>query len=454
MTLNKGLRVLTALACLGLPFGATAQTTNPDKAPSDASGLNRATFGHKGWADTKGGAGGRILKVTNLNASGHGSFREAVEAEGPRIIVFEVGGVIDLEKSSISIKNPYLTIAGQTAPDPGITFIRGEFNLSTHDVIIQHIAVRPGQAGETERGSWSPDGISARGVHNIIIDHSSFSWAVDENLSASGQRFQGETGDEWRRGAAYKVTFSHNLIYEGLKESTHPKGEHSKGMLIHDNTDQIFVYGNVFASNYERNALFKGGSRAAMVNNLIYNPGLRAVHYNLVAHEWGGREFQTGWLTLVGNVYRQGPDTVPHTPLFTLGGVGDIELHLKNNIAVDTQGSPVAHTGRYTTSQARILYTQTPFLPEGVTPLAAERLEHVIPLTAGMRPWKRDPLDFKLLSDVVESRGLIVDHEGQSTGYPNYKPTQRSFNPDDWNLEDMSPKAGWDSLFVNSYKAR
>ncbi|MEM9965038.1 MAG: pectate lyase, partial [Asticcacaulis sp.] len=236
--------------------------------------------------------------------------------------------------------------------------------------------------------------------------------------------------------------------------STHPKGEHSKGMLIHDNTDQIFVYGNVFASNYERNALFKGGARAAMVNNLIYNPGLRAVHYNLVAHEWGGREFQTGWLTLVGNVYRQGPDTVPHTPLFTLGGVGDIELHLRDNIAVDTQGSPVAHTGRYTTSQARILYTQTPFLPEGVTPLAAERLEHVIPFTAGMRPWKRDPIDFKLLSDVVESRGLIVDNEGQSTGYPNYKPTQRSFNPDDWNLEDMSPKAGWDSLFVNSYKAR
>lgn len=448
-----GVMALAALS-LAVPVIAAPKPA-PEPLPSTAFiKLNRATFDTKGWADTRGGAGGRIIRVTNLHADGPGSFREAVEAEGPRIVVFEVGGVIDLHQSTIAIKNPYLTIAGQTAPNPGITFIRGEFSLATHDVIIQHVAIRPGQAGEAFKSGWAPDGLAARGVNNIIIDHCSFSWAIDENTSASGFRFKGDTPEEWRRGAAYKITFSHNLIYEGLKNSSHPKGEHSKGMLIHDNTDAIFIYGNLFASNFERNALFKGGARAAMVNNMIYNPGAKAVHYNLVGHEWGNRPIQDGVLSLVGNVYRAGPDTVAGTPLFMLGGIGDVRLYLKDNIAMDMNGAPLPQTGRYTSSDAKIIKATAPYLPEGVTPIPASDLEKSLPFSAGMRPWARDPIDFKLLSDVVESRGLIIDTESQSSGYPQYKPTFRAFVPEDWNLEDMSPKAGWDSLFVRSYDAR
>ncbi|MBQ0072454.1 MAG: hypothetical protein KBS81_11490, partial [Spirochaetales bacterium] len=91
-----------------------------------------------GWGtETRGGLDGRIIRVTNLNASGPGSFTEAIKAEGPRTVVFEVGGVIDLEKQQIKINNPYLTIAGQTAPSPGITIIRGGLTINTHDVVIQ-----------------------------------------------------------------------------------------------------------------------------------------------------------------------------------------------------------------------------------------------------------------------------------------------------------------------------
>ncbi|MDM4767826.1 hypothetical protein [Pelomonas sp. SE-A7] len=412
--------------------------------------LNRATYDHAGWVTTPGGKGGQILRVTNLEAQGPGSLRAALEAKGPRIVVFEVGGVIDMGGASWRIKEPFLTVAGQTAPDPGITLIKGELNIGAHDVVIQHLAIRPGEYGRPKKGGGDHDGISTvAGAARVIVDHCSLSWATDENLSASGPRFEGATPDDWRRNTSHEITFSHNLIYEGLAHSVHEKGEHSKGSLIHDNITGLLIYGNVYASNLERNALFKGGVRAAMVNNLIYNPGQRAVHYNLVEHEWAGHEHQLGRVTLVANAYRQGPDSRPGLPLFTLGGVGDVELFLQGNLALDAQGQALPMTGRYTSGTARILESREAYLPTGLRWLPVERLEQVLPMVAGMRPWARDPIDFKLLSDVAEGRGQIIDSESQNQyGHPRYKPTRRAFDVAAWNLDDMSPKAGWDSLFV------
>ncbi len=414
--------------------------------------LNRATYDIKGWAaETKGGQGGRILRVTNLNAAGPGSFREAVEAEGARIIVFEVGGVIDLDSGAIRIKNPYLTIAGQTAPSPGITFIRGEFNISTHDVIMQHVMIRPGAAGHAKKSGWNADGLSATGAWNLIIDHCSFSWAVDENLSASGPRFKGANLAEWRQNTSHNITYSHNLIYEGLSHSTHDKGEHSKGGLIHDNATGILLYGNLYASNFERNALFKGGVHAAEINSMIYNPGHKAIHYNLIGHEWETYPHETGVITLIGNVYRQGPDTAPGVPLFALGGEGDVSLYLRDNIAVDQNGNPVPQTGRYTTGSAQILKAAAPYLPADIRILPAAQLEDEIYQSVGARPWDRDDVDFKILSDVAEGRGEIIDSESENyIGYPRYNRTDAPFVEADWNLEDMRPKAGWEALFAKS----
>jgi hypothetical protein len=359
--------------------------------------------------------------------------------------------VIDLAGASLRIREGRLTVAGQTAPDPGITLIKGELEVAAADVIIQHLMVRPGEYGRAKKSGGDHDGLSTgAGAARVIVDHCSFSWATDENLSIGGPRFQGETPADWRRNTSHQITYSHNLIYEGLANSVHPKGEHSKGTLVHDNASQVLLYGNLYASNQERNALFKGGVHAAMVNNLIYNPGARAVHYNLVAHEWSGREPQTGQLSLVANAYRQGPDTRAGLPLFTLGGQGDVALHLRGNLAVDAQGQALPMTGGYTSGSARILATETPNLPAGLRWIAAERLEQELPLAVGARPWARDPIDFKLLSDVAEGRGKIIDSELENAqGYPQYAPTRRAFDPNDWNLDDMSPRAGWDSLFRN-----
>lgn len=409
--------------------------------------LSRAGIDVKGWADTKGGAGGKIIRVTNLNASGEGSFAAAVAESGPRIVVFEVGGVIDLQGATIRISEPHLTIAGQTAPNPGITFIRGDFSLATHDVIMQHIAVRPGEFGHAKKSGWAADGLSTTGAENVIIDHCSFSWATDENLSASGPRFKGATVEQWRKATSHRITFSHNIMAEGLRDSTHKKGEHSKGTLIHDNASQVLIFGNLYNANHERNPLIKGGAHVAVVNNLIHDFGARAIHYNLIAHEWAGYPPQLGIVTLVGNVVRGGADSLPGVPLFSLGGAGDVSLYLRDNVAVDANGKPLPQTGSYTASGARIIKAKAPYLPRNFKPLAAARLENAIYMSAGMRPWARDPVDFKIISDVAERRGHIVDSEAQSSGYPAYAATQRAFDPAEWNLNDMSPKAGWESLY-------
>lgn len=418
-------------------------------AQADDSPLHAATYTHAGWAQTKGGNGGRIVRVTTLAADGPGSLRAALDAKGPRTIVFEVGGVIDLAGSQLRLHEPSVTVAGQTAPAPGITLIRGEILVATQDVILQHLYVRPGAYGRAKRSGNDHDGLSTfDGAARVIVDHCTFSWATDENISVGGSRFNGATPDEWRQNTSHAITYSHNLIFEGLADSVHEKGEHSKGTLIHDNATQILLLGNVYASNRERNALFKGGAWGAMVNNLIVNPGSRAVHYNLVAHEWGDRPWQVGKLTLVGNAYRAGPDTVESLPLFALGGAGDVELFEADNLAQDRQGRPLPLTGRYTSADAQIVSVREPYLPAGLRWLAPQKLEARLPLLVGARPWARDAIDFKQLSDIVEDRGRIVDDETQSSGLPRVlPPTRRAFVEAEWNLADMSPKAGWASLF-------
>jgi len=366
---------------------------------SDASSPRAVRDFHRvcpaGRAGTIGGRGGRILRVSNLHESGPGSLHAAVEAEGARIVVFEVGGVIDLQGRRIEIKNPHVTIAGQTAPHPGITLIKGEATVATWQVIVHHMMFRPGEYRRPKRSGGDQDGLSTQGAaRQVIVDHCSFSWATDENLSVGGPRFEGDSPEQWRRHTSRAITYSHNLIY---------------------------------------------------------NPGGKAVHCNLVAHEWVGRPHQTGRLALVGNVYRQGPDTRPATPLFALGGHGDVELFMQDNLAVDEQGRPVAQTGTYTAGTARMLPAAQPYLPRDIRVRAAARLEAELPLAVGARPWARDPIDFRLLSDVAEGRGRIIDSELQNAhGHPRYAATRRRFDASHWRLDHMSPKADWDSLFAST----
>ncbi|AVP98267.1 pectate lyase [Ahniella affigens] len=402
----------------------------------------RAFPGAVGWAaETPGGRGGQVLRVTTLATDGPGSFKEALNTKGPRIIVFEVAGVIDLRLAEWAITEPFLTIAGQTAPPPGITLIKGGLTIATHDVVIRHLHIRPGEGGLKKHAGVDFDAITTvAGAKDVIIDHNSLTWASDENLSASGARFIGDGPDAWREFVSHRITFSHNLLAEGLAHSIHAKGEHSKGSLIHDNVTDIVIIGNLYAHNYERSPLFKGGTRGQVINNLIYDPGQRAIHYNLIAEEWYGHEYLTGQISVRGNVLRAGPSTEP-LALFMFGGSGDLELFLDDNLAFDRIGRDLPQLGRYNAGRAKLIDLKVaPKLPPGVRVMSAREVEDWVVAEAGARPWDRDDIDRRIVANVMEGRGHIIDDEAAVGGYPVIAEVRAPFVPEDWDLGTMEPK--------------
>jgi hypothetical protein len=398
-----------------------------------------------GGAHTAGGGGGRIVRVTTLDADGADSLAAAIGMGEPRTIVFEVGGVIDLAGHALEIRNPYLTIAGQTAPSPGITLIRGGIDVHTHDVVVEHLRVRTGEAGFAKHSGWERDGLSTfDGAANVIVDHCSFAWATDENLSASGKRFAGATPEEWRAATSRDITYSNNIIAEGLANSTHGKpGEHSKGTLVHDNVTGVLIVGNLYAHNGQRNALFKGGTRAAFVNNLIFDPGKRAVHYNLWASEWGSHPYQAGRLALVGNVLKGGASTDRAIAFFMLGGDGDVELYQADNEATDRDGRPLPMFGRYGNASGRVIgIDKSAAMPAAIKPLAASAVTVAVFAHAGARPWDRDAVDRRLIEEARAGAGHIIDSEVEVGGYPRAAPaTRRAFVEAGWDLATMQPLA-------------
>jgi len=396
-----------------------------------------------GVEPTLGGQGGRIIKVTTLAKDGPGSLKAAIEARGKRIVVFEVGGVIDLERSTLEIDEPYLTIAGQTAPSPGITIIRGGIDLKGHDVIMSHLRIMTGVDGQPHLSGWEADAFSTASAHNVIVEHCSFFWAIDENMSASGPRFSGKTVKEWRENTSHDVLFRENIAAEGLANASHPKGEHSKGSLVHDNTTGIVFYRNLWAHNLERSPLVKGGAQVLMINNMIYDPGHRAVHYNLMALEWAGHPYVTGEITAVGNLMRAGNSTAPGLPFLMLGGDGDLDWYGKDNLSVDRWGKPAPMFGRYGVTNAKLVEKDKPMASlDGFTILPAEKLETDLLSTVGARPWDRAPDDIRMLFFVAEGRGEILDDEKTVGGYPHPAPTHAAFVEKDWNLATMTPRSG------------
>jgi hypothetical protein len=263
-------------------------------------------------------------------------------------------------------------------------------------------------------------------------------------MSASGPRFNGKTVAEWRKGTSHNISFSNNLAAEGLADASHPKGEHSKGSLVHDNTTGIVFYRNIWAHNVERAPLVKGGAQVLMINNLIYNPGHRAVHYNLMNLEWVGHDYVTGQITAIGNVMRGGNDTDEGLPFLMLGGDGDLQYYGKDNLAVDRHGNPLPEFGRYGETRAELIRAKAPLAPvAGYDIVPTRDVETSVLATAGARPWARDDEEIRILFYIAEGRGEIIDDEKQVSAYPKVAdPIRAPFADKDWDLATMEPKSG------------
>lgn len=236
---------------------------------------------------TPGGRGGRVIAVTNLEDSGPGSLRAAAEAEGPRIVVFRVAGIIKLVRN-IDIDHPYLTIAGQSAPGDGICIANHSVNINTHDVVLRHLRVRRGDP----QGGQGSDNIGGNPAGNVIVDHCSVSWGRDENISL--YRYMAAKPDGTReKRAARNITIQWVISSEALGPG-HEFGGTWGGQ------DSTFHH-NLFASNTGRNPSIGMTGNFDYRNNVVFNWAHRTMD--------GGDE--ASQVNVIANYYKAGPATRP-----------------------------------------------------------------------------------------------------------------------------------------------
>jgi len=381
-------------------------------------------------AETVGGRGGKVIEVTNLNGSGPGSLREACEATGPRTVVFRVSGVIDLQGNQIRIKNPYITIAGQTAPAGGITIKGHELSVETHDVIVRFLKLRTGTEYPLPDQVGDALGMNGSGVYNAIINHCSMSWAHDENAQIW----------HWSADKApHNITYSWNIISEGIEG-------HSTGFIAgsYDNTKDfkdVSLHHNLFANTSHRLPLIKIAS-AKMINNLVYNWRHYATGIKGGAH-----------MDIIANKYKPGPETSSSKyqevtvedsgygdPTYPRSGApGYASLYLKGNIGPNQSSESGDNWGmvyrRDTVTNARDPLSRSTF--ERTTPLAKDRYPITIDSVAvaeknvlsdsgasrrinekGEWVADRGMVDNRIINDYKNGTGHIPVTEKEVGGYP------------------------------------
>lgn len=334
----------------------------------------------------RGGRDGRIIAVTTLQDSGAGSLRACLEALGPRVCIFRVGGVIRFTTVRPIIRNPYLTVAGETAPGGGILITHGGGSTGltplvikdTHDVIVRDVRVRMDRRGAI-RGSNSA--ISIENGRRIILDHVSTSWSLDENVGLQGQN------DE--------ITISNSIFAEGVLH-------HSKCALLASDPrgpQRVSFIGNLCASNGDRNPNinFRPGSCVEVVNNLLYNA---KVEFAEIWESNGGSP-----VSIVGNYFRAGPNT-------------SVAAHALVRQTVESAGlSRVFERGNIfdgmmpTTENFTPLRAARPPCPLTIKPKSAMAAYTRILGSAGAFP--RDSVDSRLVSEVTTHGGRIVSEVGR-----------------------------------------
>ncbi len=350
----------------------------------------------------------RVYKVTTLERNGKGSLQEAIWGKGPRIVVFEVGGVINLDKKSMTISNPQIVIAGQTAPSPGITLIGEGMTINASQVLVQHLAVRPGDMGAAKRSGFTPDGITTLGAaRDVWVDHCSCTWSVDECLSASS--YGAPKGD-----GAKRIFFRDCLIGESLNDSSHDKGPHSKGTLVHDRTRQVAIVRCLYAANHERNPVFKQDTSGVVVNCFIAAPGQRSIH---TYKPEKGKPYVSPEVAAVGNAVLLGPKSKKDSAV----AEGPADWFLKDNFGKNVQGEPIPEI-----RQGEAKLTEPPLWPEGLEPMPSSEVIAYVSKHAGARPGDRDPIDQRIIEESLNQTKIVIDSQEEVGGYPEREPTQRT----------------------------
>lgn len=359
---------------------------------------------------TVAGRGGALYRIVNLNDGGAGSLRNAIEASGPRTIVFEISGNIQWRTNCI-LDDPFITIAGQTAPSPGITVSGASLTVRTHDVLLQHIRIRvthPRPDGNNMSSDCIEILTNQQNCYNIFVDHCSFSWATDENVSVYSPN---------RNYRAYDIGFSYCIVSEALMEGHANPSHKSDGFLVGSSggaaQERISVLNTIFSRNNARNPTSQSQS-LTMANCLVEGWGGKVT---LARHEgyplpYGGN-FKDN--VFIGRSWSRArwliemdPNPLPlGSGIYWVGNLVTPALTLSNG-NVPALSSPRSWPPNFTstpaaTVQARLL------------------------ASAGARPSDRDPVDERLIMQIREGTGGLINNQNDVGGLPQLRVVRSTF---------------------------
>lgn len=424
------LPAVALLAQLGLHFDLASPAASVPAFPG-AEGAG---------AVTRGGRGGRVLTVTNLNDSGPGSLREAVATRGPRLIVFAVSGIIHLQ-SPLRIEEPFVTIAGQSAPGDGIC-IRGQTTeINTHEVILRYLRFRRGNLKDRN------DALGGYPQRNLIVDHCSTSWGLDENLSLYRWIEKTPDGKEHKRPTE-NLTIQWCISSEALDLNNHAFGGTWGGR-------NASFHHNLFACNTGRNASIGYGDGVDFRNNVVFN--------------WRHRTFDGGdgssRVNLIANYFKPGPVTQEGPVRYRIGRPQHLQMfsealtpgqwYVADNFVegypavsadnwsggvqfdepdVQREGSVAALIGKVRAPQ--------PIPAARITQHAAREAYEQVLAHAGASLPRRDAVDTRIVDSVRSGKPRfgtgIIDTPADVGGYPEYRSapapvdTDRDGMPDAW----------------------
>jgi hypothetical protein len=416
--------VLVSLIIPDVTFGQTSQVL--------------AFPGAEGYGkQTSGGRGGKLYVVTNLNDSGPGSLREAIDAKGPRMVIFDVSGYIDL-KSKLIIRHDSISILGHSAPGIGICLRYFPTEIRANNVLIRYIRFRMGDTNAVEG-----DALSCVGQRNVIIDHCSLSWGTDEVAS-----FYDNTN----------FTLQHSIISESLDHSVHHKGYHG----------YAGIWGGMGATFY-RNLIMHHRSRTPRFNGSRYHSKheLEMVDFiNNVVYNWssgiGVYGGERGTHNIIGNYFMAGPATKVKSKLIFFSPTPPYgRFFIMENRFLSLRNSRKFNLDEALISRIPDAFFYGAFGHLSVTAILSADIALISAYNTVGASFKRDKIDSRLISELINrkftyGRKGIIDSQAEVGGWPSFKEEFNLFDSDndgiwdDWEIINaLDSNNSMDSVIIN-----
>ena len=411
----------------------------------------------------RGGRGGKVIVVTNLNDDGPGSFRWACEQGGARTVVFNVAGIIRL-KSPLIIRAPYITIAGQSAPGDGVCIAGETVWINTHDVIVRYMRFRRGDTWVGRRD----DAIGGNPVGNIMIDHVSATWGLDENMSMYRHMYNDSTGKIEDKFGTVNITIQNSIFAEALDTWNHAFGSTLGG-------ENCSFMRNLWANNAGRNPSVGWNGVFNFVNNVVYN----WVHRSIDGGDYRAQ------FNIINNYFKPGPATpknnVGHRILKPESGRSKLNYKVYGRAYVNgnvMEGYPKITQDNWAGGvqieeedgvgeHLGYMKQNKPLIMPKLTVLSADAAKTYVFSNAGATLPKRDPVDARIIEQArtgivkpiagvkvpetqFEHRRLPIDSYKQGIitdisqvgGYPEYKGAPYKDSDNDGMPDDYEKKKG------------